>query len=299
MDILTHVGVGCALAAPLWAEHPVVAASFLLGNALPDADVLARLGGKRAFLAAHQTLSHGAPTAALLGLVWAWGLGALGLEEGAWAAGVALSAGMILHATLDWTNTFGVTLAAPLSWRRRCAEWIFFIDAGAIALTLGALAWIVARWPSPGGWPSGIYAASMGAWWLCRAALRRRAARRAPEGTITLVPSAWHPLRFYGVAEAEGAVELFTLRLGRGVERRRRVLVYDAEFIRALEKVPEWRAMRRLSPAYHAVEVERAEAHETWLTCRDLRTRNFRSTRYGELRVRLQHGEAASWTLRI
>jgi hypothetical protein len=89
----------------------------------PDLDVLSRLFGKRAFLAAHQTWSHALP------LIAAAGAAAYLLLDHRPAVPLALVAGMSLHALLDWTNTYGITLWLPFTRRRFCAEWVFFIDA--------------------------------------------------------------------------------------------------------------------------------------------------------------------------
>ena len=57
--------------------------------------------------------------------------------------------------------------------------------------------------------------------------------------------------------------------------------IFDEAWLPRIKHIPEFAAMRELSPAYHVVEAtESPEA--VYLTCRDLRTRNFR-TRFGEL----------------
>ena len=54
---------------------------------------------------------------------------------------------------------------------------------------------------------------------------------------------------------------------------------------RAVEQLPEFRAMRGLSPAYHVVARE-SDGSTIQLRCRDLRTRNFATT-FGDLEVLL------------
>ena len=79
----------------------------------------------------------GPGVAAAAGLGWGAAVSGLGLPGA--GAGLALAAGMALHGLSDWTNTYGVTLLAPFRWRRSCGEWLFFIDAGAIAASAQTL----------------------------------------------------------------------------------------------------------------------------------------------------------------
>src|SRR5690348_820648 len=120
MDIVTHALMGLALAGPLLPAAPVTAACFVVGAVLPDVDALARCLGKGAFLRLHQTYTHGVPFAGVAALT-AWLVIPSGFGEP--FAPVALAAGIVLHAALDVTNTYGTAVFAPFSRRRFCTEW--------------------------------------------------------------------------------------------------------------------------------------------------------------------------------
>jgi membrane-bound metal-dependent hydrolase YbcI (DUF457 family) len=285
VDIVTHVLMGGVLASPLLETHPLTATVFAFGNVLPDLDALSRAFGKRAFLASHQTFTHSLPVIAVIGVAAALALHAIGSSE-AWTAGLALTAGMALHAVLDWTNTFGITLLAPFSKKRFCREWVFFIDSVVIAATLpaiGVVGWRLATDRSPGWRLQAAYAAFLAAYWLLRVAMRRRAARLAPAGTLSLLPSALIPWSYLGCVREGDVMRIFEIDLLRGtISRDERVPVLDAPFAAALDRVPEVASMRHLSPAYHVVRTEAFEGG-TRLFCRDLRTRNFNWAAFGAI----------------
>ena len=98
--------------------------------------------------------------------------------------------------------------------------------------------------------------------------------------------TAFVPWRYLGAAREGDAVSLFELdALSGRVRGEDRVVPIDAKYREALDRSPEFRTMRELSALYHAVEA-RERGAETFLRCRDLRTRNF-DTRFGELELRL------------
>jgi hypothetical protein len=200
------------------------------------------------------------------------------------AAGLAL--GMLFHCALDYTNTYGITLLAPFSRRRFCAEWVFFIDAVVIVASLAALLGIWQYQQRHAGelgyGVQLVYGAAMLGYWGGKLALRRRALRLSPPGTLSLLPSALVPWHFFGCAQHGESVVLFRVDLWRGrMREEQRVAILDAHYEAVLAGVPEFNTMRRLSPAYHVVE-GKASPEGTRLVCRDLRTRNF-GTRFGQL----------------
>ena len=52
---------------------------------------------------------------------------------------------MLLHSLMDATNTYGVALLVPLSRKRCCTEWVFFIDGVMIAVSAGFAIVVLAR----------------------------------------------------------------------------------------------------------------------------------------------------------
>ncbi len=287
MDTVTHGVMGVVIAAPLAANHPEAAAAFMVGSVLPDADALSRVAGKSSFLKCHQTYTHSLPIIAVITLV-AYGIfDLLGFPDYRIAAGLGL--GMVFHSLLDYSNTYGITLLAPFSEKRVCREWVFFIDLPVIVVSLGALAPVwrsFQRGRFPEAWVSYSYLGFLVAYWLIRIWLRSRAARLAPEGTLSLLPTAFIPWKFLGARRAREQVHLFDLNaLDGSLANEAFQDVHDQTYETALEQIPEFRRMRTLSPLYHAVEVEVRDKGVV-LTCRDLRTRNF-NTRFGELTVTL------------
>lgn len=290
MDIVTHALMGLIGGSALAPTHPEAAAAFAFGSVLPDLDAFSRVAGKRAFLRAHQTWSHALPVIAALGVVAGVGLRAAGLDavEAAWTGG-ALACGMALHALTDWTNTFGIMLLAPFSRRRLCTEWVFFIDSVVLATCVATLALLALEKNGPRGveLQAGC-AALLAAYWAAKALLRRRAARLAPPGTHSLLPSALVPWEFLGCARDAGpTARTFKLNALTGAVRdAREHELLDERFAAALAGVPDFAVMRGLSPGYHVVAAEPAAGGGTTLRCRDLRTRNFATT-FGALDVEL------------
>ncbi len=144
----------------------------------------------------------------------------------------------------------------------------------------------LARAKMPGLGLAYAYVAFLFVYWMVRIVLRRRAGRLAPEGTVSLLPTAFIPWKFIGARPLDGEVHLFDLSAIRGRRSHEKLQkIHDGPYTTLLEAIPEYQAMRALSPLYHVVEIRKDEKNVT-LTCRDLRTRNF-DTRFGELLVTL------------
>ena len=287
MDIVTHGMMGVVIAAPFAADYPEASIAFMLGSVAPDLDALSRIAGRRSFLKCHQTYTHALPVIVAIAAVAYVISTLLGLPGLQLALGLAV--GMTFHSVLDYSNTYGITLLAPFSNRRFCREWVFFIDLPVIVVTVAALAVVSAalhRAAMPSVSVAYAYGVFLAFYWMARISLRRRAARLAPVGTVSLLPTAVVPWKFIGARPLDGKVHLFDLSALDGrLSRERLPKIHDSSYASLLEAIPEYQAMRALSPLYHVVEVREDESDVT-LTCRDLRTRNF-STRFGELRVTL------------
>ncbi len=289
MDIVTHGMMGMILASPFAQSSPVAASCFALGTVAPDLDALSRLFGKRAFLWAHQTYSHSIPVILVLGGL-AWAAFAVGGTASV-TPPLALVLGMLFHSVLDVTNTYGIMLFAPLSRRRVSTEWVFFIDFVVIAVTIPLL---IIVWTQllegRAGWrlPT-VYGVFMIVYWLIKFLFRRHARRISGPGRLSLLPSALIPWHFLAYASEGAKARTFRLNAWSGaVTDEQTVHLLDEEWLPRIGHIPEVEAMRELSSAYHVVEA--AEGSEgTTLTCRDLRTRNFR-TRFGELNLLLDRG---------
>ena len=191
MDIVTHGMMGVVIAAPFMADYPEASIAFMMGSVAPDLDSMSRIAGRRSFMKFHQTYSHAFPVIAAIAAAAYVVSTALGFPGHHIALGLAL--GMCFHSVLDFSNTYGITLLAPFSNKRFCQEWVFFIDLPVIAVTVGALYVLysdLARAKMPGLGLAYSYMAFLVVYWMVRIVLRRRAGRLAPEGTLSLLPTA-------------------------------------------------------------------------------------------------------------
>ncbi|HZZ71146.1 MAG TPA: metal-dependent hydrolase [Pirellulales bacterium] len=276
MDIVTHTMVGTILAAPLLPGSPLTGICFVLGSVLPDTDALSRLFGKNAFLRWHQTYTHSVPLiVAFTVVVWII-ISRLGIYE--IGVPIAIGAGRLLHALMDATNTYGVALFAPFSSRRFCSEWVFFIDATVIAVSMGCLLFVFLELNRQPRWLWAIaigYGIFLVGYWIIRWLIHRRAARLAPPATRSLIPSALLPWCFFGLSTTDDCAEVFALdAIAGAVTPAATYRLFDSPYSTWLNCVHEYGLMRSLSKGYFAVEA--TESSETIaIVCRDLRIRNF------------------------
>lgn len=279
MDILTHAAIGI-IAAGAFIETPELALGILAGSVAPDLDVLSRLFGKRAMLHCHQTASHSVFTLTLVA-------GLLAVTPLGTAAAVGFLAGGLLHVLMDYTNTLGVTLLWPVNKRRMQVGWVFFIDAWVMAVTLsGAVLTVFSIIVSShSSWDIALVVVIMlGAYWFWKRWLLTKAKSLANAGSVSIIPSAFLPWQFYVCSKLEDQVSVTLLNVFSGAEKSvSATTIFDAEENIILTSLPEWRLMRELSPAYHAVSRAPSSTGRI-ISCRDLRIRNFKST-YGDLDV--------------
>lgn len=293
MDILTHAGIGLIAASPFLAHRPALAVGIVAGSVLPDLDAFCRLLDKRAFLRAHQTWSHALPVQLAMSL----GVGAVATLSG-WNGlelGGGLLAGFTGHSLLDLTNTFGVAWLTPLSRRRFCLEWVFFIDAIVLAVIAVSLTVVIPFWLHWGEVPL-LYSVSclafLAVYFLGKGVLRRRAGKFSPKAK-SLVPSALVPWRYFGTERQGDAITFFRVSALTGTRAPLgQVQVLDDRFGAVLETLPEFHLMREVSPEYHVVGAS-ADGAATRLLYRDMRLRNF-GTRFGDLEVWLDANQQIS-----
>lgn len=286
MDIVTHAGIGLIAAAPVLNSHPELALGLVAGSVLPDLDAVSRIFGKRAFLYAHQTWSHALPVHAVVSALAGALLSAGGYDGRSFGCG--LFAALTFHTLLDLSNTLGVKLFAPFSPKRFCLEWVFFIDAFVLSLTMVTAAvtiWLYVVAETMPASPALFFFGTLAVYFCAKGWLRKRAGAMAPEA-VTLMPSELWPWLFFGVVKTGDRVSRFQLNALTGTQvHLTQQEVFDARYTDVLAGVPEFRVMRELSPAYHVVRTEATEAGEV-VVCRDLRTRNFKTT-FGDLEILL------------
>ena len=285
MDIVTHAAMGTIVAGPFFGEYPLPAAGLMLGSALPDLDALSRVFGKRVFLTWHQTFTHSVPLIAMASVVGWYAAHPLGPEFQ--QAVLALGIGMVTHVLLDLTNTYGVKFLFPFSKRRLCLEWVFFIDASVIALSVLTIVWLWADVFLTNTQIVGVYLLTLIGYWLVRIALRRQALRRSFVDMLSLIPSALWPWVYYGCRRSHNTVQVFRVDV---MTRKQECLetyeILDDRYADILETVPEFRVMNELTPAYHVVS-ESPQEGRLLISCRDLRTTNF-NPKFGQLALVLE-----------
>ena len=305
MDIATHAAMGLIAASPFVSSRPGLATGLMFGSVLPDLDVLCRGFGKRAFLAMHQTWSHSLPVILLFSAaVWF-----VGHESAMLGGGLALGLGlgMLGHVLLDVTNTTGVALFAPFSRKRFCLEWVYFTDKLVMLFSVTMLALVCWNWNQPDAdavlpplLPPLALLFFVVVYWSLKGWLRQRAKKHAPPQTISLVPQSWAPWRFLGIRRRQHSeMEAFRLNALSGrTAAFMRYSIYDLEYEQFIARLPEFRAMRNLSPAYHVVEAGQRE-NGVVLQCRDLRPRRL-SAGFGDLKIWLdEHRKIKHFEFRV
>jgi membrane-bound metal-dependent hydrolase YbcI (DUF457 family) len=136
MDIVHHAMIGGVGFSVLASNNQEIAGAALLGaTVFPDLDAFFILFGKRFYLRKHQGPTHSlilSPLFAfLLSLPFMY---FFGFDV---SLIVASLFGLWLHAFLDLTNTFGISLFWPLNSKRYSYNAIFFIDLPAWIMTIG------------------------------------------------------------------------------------------------------------------------------------------------------------------
>ncbi len=233
MDIATHAAMGLIAASPFVSSRPGLATGLMFGSVLPDLDILCRGFGKRAFLAMHQSWSHSLPVILLFSAaVWF-----IGHESAMLGGGLALGLGlgMLGHVLLDVTNTTGVAVFAPFSWKRFCLEWVWFTDKLVMLFSVVMLALVCWNWNQPNpdtlSLPLGFLVFIL-IYWSMKGWLRQLAKKNAPHQTISLVPHSWAPWQFLGIRRRQHSeMEAFRLNALSGqTTALRRYLIYDLEY---------------------------------------------------------------------
>ncbi|MEZ6105039.1 MAG: metal-dependent hydrolase [Pirellulaceae bacterium] len=300
MDILTHALIGSATAAGFLPAYPGFACGVALGNVLPDLDSLSRLGGKRAFLRFHQTVSHSLAAIASVAVL-AFPFFAAGLPIHGQAF-LGLAVGMAMHVATDLTNSYGVRLLWPFHGRRLACDWIFFIDAPILALSILSLgvAYLVGErlklWPWISTCYLGLFAAYVWVRWRIAREARKACHQRFPNAErVVAIPTTWSVFKFLVCADFGDRCITCQLNVRSGrISNEQEFPIFDGVLPDSVLALSEWRTMRDLSPYYHAVEFIHDD-NAAILVCRDLRFRNF-GVHYGRLTCRVSVGNDVTFT---
>lgn len=136
MDIVHHTligGAGLTIAVEL--NQPIVGVAFIIGSIFPDLDVLFMIFGKRFYLKNHQGVTHSLILAPLFSVLLCLPLLCLLSIEWDWLIYFGMLSGFVIHITLDWFNTFRISLFYPFIKKRYSLDAVFFIDSVLLALT--------------------------------------------------------------------------------------------------------------------------------------------------------------------
>ncbi len=271
MDVVHHALIGGAgYLAGASADRPLAGLAFLAGSVLPDLDVAFMAGGRRFYLKHHQGPTHSLllaplyaaaiclPLSSPVELGWSW-----------WCfAGACLGLG--LHVALDWTNTFGIGLFWPLSYRRYNLDAVFFIDAGSYALTgLFYLGYVGLQWRLF----AFVYPVVLSIYLVIRVALHRRVT--AALRPLAAIPSSLHPLEYYILARENGGLCGYLYNVWDGqVRQRREFEEVDEVYWSLAEQSRLFQDMRQITRAYRITSVENRDDGVV-IHAGDLATRNF------------------------
>jgi inner membrane protein len=228
MDNITHSLVGLMMSRAPANRPPRAALMMILAANIPDVDIVSGLRGDLAYLEWHRSYTHAfafMPLMAILPLLLVWRF--------SWHGYVWSLAGVLSHLLLDWTNGYGIRLLLPFSHRWLRLDQTDVIDPWILALLLVAVAApALARMVSSEIGAKKTKGPARGWAWFALLAIfayeggRFAAHRRAIavmgahlyNGTvaqrITAMPARENPLRWRGIVEAEGFVDIVPVDLG-------------------------------------------------------------------------------------
>ena len=226
MDNITHSLVGLLLArAGLEKTTPRGTAMMVLAANAPDIDAVFWFSGTQTYLEWHRSYPHAiafAPLVALLPML-------LARVRFSWPSFLASLIGVFSHLLLDWTNSYGISLALPFSWHRFRLDIANVFDVWIWGILLGgAVAMALARSTRRGlAWAS---LATLLIFEGVRGVPHARAidlmsARSNYEGAapqrVTALPGAFNPLAWRGVVEGPGFVIILPVDVvnGPGAQR--------------------------------------------------------------------------------
>jgi len=225
MDIVTHGLVGALVGravVPRAAGPALVAVTA--GALASDLDVLARLWDPMAPITVHRTVTH----SLLGGLPLAVGVAGLVRVTGAAPSCRVLAAlayvGVLSHIGLDLLTPFGTAALWPWDRRRLGLGWLYVIDPVVIAVALAGLL-LAAEWKrgaarriaqgALGALAAYVWVAGLMMGWAERDFLRLLRVEGVVAMRTVMVPAFPGPVRWLGVAEADGAIYRARFSVGR------------------------------------------------------------------------------------
>ncbi len=278
MDIVHHSligGAGFLVAASQ--QQELCGMAFLFGSVFPDLDVVFMAFGKRFYLRNHQGITHSLILSPLYALLIASPL--LTVAGFDWLILASALVGLWVHIGLDLSNTFRIGLFSPFFSGRLSLDAVFFVDAGALALTgLFYLCYGVLHIEQA----AYVYPALFVGYVVAKAILQRRIKTKL--GCAYAIPSSLNPFEFY-ILELDG--ERVTTYLynaaTHGCRDLRRLEPIPVKYRQLAEKSPLFNDMRRILRHLRIVAIAETDAG-TVVHAADLAIRNF-GGKFGETRL--------------
>jgi len=237
MDNLTHTLVGLALARAASRDNPSHTAGMMMIAAnIPDIDVVSMFGGTLTYLEYHRSYTHSLAFSPLMAAIPPLLILAIFRTRISLRMYVLSFVGVLSHLLLDWTNAYGIRLLLPFSTRRLQLDMTDIVDPWIwLILIVAVLAPALERLVSSEIRSRPLSRSRPGpkrAWaWFALAALlayegvRFSAHDRALavmgahlfNGSVarrlTAVPARFNPLRWRGIAEGDGFVDIVPVNL--------------------------------------------------------------------------------------
>jgi len=271
MDIVHHALIGGAgfLTAAAH-DQPLVGASFVAGSVFPDLDVLFMVFGKRFYLHNHQGITHSiilSPVFAALLCIPLWMLPG---EQPFLMIWLAALAGLLLHVSLDWFNTYRIELFGPFSKRRFSLDAVFFIDSVALFLTtMFYVLYVVFKMDMA----QIIYPLAFPAYFAFKFWLHARVMKKLQP--LFAIPSSLNPVEFYILEKRdEGMTGYLYNVLTQHRRQEQRYNEAEDRFQQLAERSQIFNDMKHITRAFHITEV-REDEHGTTIIAADLAVRNF------------------------
>ena len=272
MDIIHHSligGVGAVILSS--AGYEIAAAAFVAGSILPDLDVCFMVLGKRFYLQNHQGITHSlflAPIYAVLliclPLLWLLNL------SWQWPVFLAALGGLIIHITLDLSNTFRIQIFAPFIKSRYSLDAVFFIDS--VTLFMTAMFYLLhLNYEEKINmlWYPSVFVCYVLVKWMLHYKVKQKLLCNFA------IPSALNPFEFYILEITNEKLEGYIFNSLTNKKRKKvGYLPVGNEYLELAKQSQIFKDMAGISRAFYITEINRSE-DSFELVAQDLAVRNF------------------------
>ena len=183
---------------------------------------------------------------------------------------LAACAGLLLHVTLDWFNTYRIELFGPFSGKRFSLDAVFFIDSVALALTaMFYLSYMVMELAMA----EILYPLTFVVYFVFKFWLHAHVMRKLQPGFA--IPSSLNPLEFYILEKNENGFQGYLYNTLTNNRRHEKTYTEaDERFQNMAMKSRVFSDMKHITRAFHIIDVNEDE-HGTTIIAADLAVRNY------------------------